>query len=186
MTTKELYDKYLITSMVPGFEPIEAERASGTTVFARDGREYLDCFSGIAVTNAGHGHAKVIAAALSSGRSSQEARDHLARLYRQTSSTEIERFAAAGAPRIAVRAVQLRPPNLDVRAHLGRFLSKDLTLVYVWSQQSRPLRYPAVPHCLLRDRKPARRLRCFHRGSERQRDPVLRVFQGGLPAINLQ
>ena len=63
MTTKELYDKYLITSMVQGFEPIEAESASGTTVFARDGREYLDCFSGIAVTNAGHGHEKVIAAA---------------------------------------------------------------------------------------------------------------------------
>jgi 4-aminobutyrate aminotransferase len=28
-----------------------------------DGREYLDCFSGIAVTNAGHGHPKVLAAA---------------------------------------------------------------------------------------------------------------------------
>jgi 4-aminobutyrate aminotransferase/(S)-3-amino-2-methylpropionate transaminase len=61
--TKELYDKYLITTMVPGFEPIEVERAKGTRVFGRDGREYLDCFSGIAVTNAGHGHPKVVAAA---------------------------------------------------------------------------------------------------------------------------
>ena len=61
--TKELYEKYLMTSMVPGFEPIEVERAKGTRIFGRDGTEYLDCFSGIAVTNAGHGHPKVIAAA---------------------------------------------------------------------------------------------------------------------------
>jgi 4-aminobutyrate aminotransferase len=63
MRTKELYDEYLITSMVAGFEPIEIERASGTTLFAGDGKEYLDCFSGISVVNAGHGHPKVIAAA---------------------------------------------------------------------------------------------------------------------------
>ena len=61
--TQELYDKYLITTMVPGFEPIEVESAKGTRVFGRDGKEYLDCFSGIAVTNAGHGHPKVVAAA---------------------------------------------------------------------------------------------------------------------------
>ena len=63
MSTQELYEKYLITTMVPGFEPIEVERASGTAVYGRDGQQYLDCFSGIAVTNAGHGHPRVIAAA---------------------------------------------------------------------------------------------------------------------------
>jgi 4-aminobutyrate aminotransferase len=63
MKTRELYEKYMITSMVAGFEPIELERASGTRIVASDGREYLDCFSGIAVTNAGHGHPKVIEAA---------------------------------------------------------------------------------------------------------------------------
>jgi len=63
MKTQELYEKYMITTMVPGFEPIEVERASGTRIFGRDGREYLDCFSGISVTNAGHGHPKVIEAA---------------------------------------------------------------------------------------------------------------------------
>jgi 4-aminobutyrate aminotransferase len=62
-TTKELYDQYLITSMVAGFEPIEVEEAHGTTMTGRDGKTYLDCFSGIAVVNAGHGHPKVIAAA---------------------------------------------------------------------------------------------------------------------------
>ncbi len=63
MTTKELYDQYMITTMVAGFEPIEVERASGTTITASDGKTYLDCFSGISVVNAGHNHPKVIAAA---------------------------------------------------------------------------------------------------------------------------
>ena len=63
MKTKELYDEYLITSMVAGFEPIEIESASDTRITASDGTEYLDCFSGISVVNAGHGHPKVIAAA---------------------------------------------------------------------------------------------------------------------------
>ncbi len=63
MTTKELYEKYMITTMVPGFEPVEVEKALGTTVYDRDGTEYLDCFSGISVTNAGHCHPKVVAAA---------------------------------------------------------------------------------------------------------------------------
>ena len=61
--TKKLYDEYMITSMVAGFEPIVADHASKCTMVGQDGREYLDCFSGIAVTNAGHGHPKVVAAA---------------------------------------------------------------------------------------------------------------------------
>ncbi len=63
MKTKELYDEYMITGMVAGFEPIEVERASGCFIFGSDGKKYLDCFSGIAVTNAGHGHPEVLAAA---------------------------------------------------------------------------------------------------------------------------
>ena len=63
MNAKELYDRYLITSMVAGFEPIVVERASGCTVVGADGKEYLDCFSGIATVNAGHGHPRVLAAA---------------------------------------------------------------------------------------------------------------------------
>ena len=76
----------------------------------------------------------------SRGRAGQEAQAQLARLYRQTSTPELERFPPNGGPQIAVRAIQLRPPNLDVRAHLGRFLSKDLTLVYVWSPDFAPSR----------------------------------------------
>lgn len=63
MITKELYDQYMITTMVAGFEPVEVERAQGTTITGSDGKTYLDCFSGISVVNAGHNHPKVIAAA---------------------------------------------------------------------------------------------------------------------------
>ena len=63
MNAKQLYDEYLITSMVGGFEPVTVEQASGCTMTDADGTEYLDCFSGIAVCNAGHGHPKIVAAA---------------------------------------------------------------------------------------------------------------------------
>lgn len=63
MDAKQRYDEYMITSMVAGFEPIEVEKAVGSTMTGADGRDYLDCFSGISVCNAGHGHPKVLAAA---------------------------------------------------------------------------------------------------------------------------
>ena len=63
MQTRKLYDEYMITSMVPGFDPVEVESAQGTRIRSADGVEYLDCFSGISVCNAGHGHPKVVAAA---------------------------------------------------------------------------------------------------------------------------
>src|SRR5262249_32721808 len=63
MDAKKLYDEFLITSMVAGFEPVEVVSAKGTRILAADGKEYLDCFSGISVVNAGHGHPKVMAAA---------------------------------------------------------------------------------------------------------------------------
>lgn len=60
-TTRQ-YDEYLITSMVAGFEPIVVARAKACTFTGQDGKEYLDCFSGIAVANAGHGHPRILAA----------------------------------------------------------------------------------------------------------------------------
>ena len=63
MNTKKLYDEYMITSMVAGIEPIVVEHAAGCVVTGQDGKSYLDCFSGIAVTNAGHGHPRVVEAA---------------------------------------------------------------------------------------------------------------------------
>lgn len=63
METKKLYDEYLITSMVAGFDPVEVDHAVGTRIFAKDGKEYLDCFAGISVVNAGHCHPKIVKAA---------------------------------------------------------------------------------------------------------------------------
>ena len=63
MDAMELYDKYMITSMVAGFQPVVVDEAHGCTMTGADGKDYLDCFSGIAVCNAGHGHPKVLAAA---------------------------------------------------------------------------------------------------------------------------
>ncbi len=63
LTAQEQYDQYMITGMVPGFEPVVVDRAEGTTMYDQDGTAYLDCFSGISVTNAGHNHPRIIQAA---------------------------------------------------------------------------------------------------------------------------
>ena len=61
--TVEKYRRYLTTSFVAAIEPVVVARAEGATVWDADGTEYLDCFAGIAVNNAGHRHPRVIAAA---------------------------------------------------------------------------------------------------------------------------
>src|SRR5947209_1808711 len=63
MDTVEKYRRYVNTSSVKAVEPVVVERAEGAVMHGADGREYLDCFAGIAVVNAGHGHPKVAAAA---------------------------------------------------------------------------------------------------------------------------
>ena len=63
MNTIEKYNKYVNTSMLAGVVPVVFERASGSVVFGEDGRQYIDCFAGIAVTNAGHGNPEIIEAA---------------------------------------------------------------------------------------------------------------------------
>ncbi len=63
MSVKEKYEKYVITNFVARIEPVEVESAEGVIVKDKNGREYLDCFSGIAVTNAGHRNPKVLKAA---------------------------------------------------------------------------------------------------------------------------
>jgi 4-aminobutyrate aminotransferase len=56
------YKEFVTTSFVAAVEPVVVERAEGATIWDADGTEYLDCFAGIAVVNAGHRHPKVIAA----------------------------------------------------------------------------------------------------------------------------
>jgi 4-aminobutyrate aminotransferase len=63
MDIADLYEDYVNTSFVKGIEPVVVERASGATICGADGREYIDCFAGISVVNAGHCHPRVVQAA---------------------------------------------------------------------------------------------------------------------------
>ena len=63
MDTVEKYRQYVTTSFVAAVEPIVVDHAEGATVYDATGKAYVDCFAGIAVTNAGHRHPRVIAAA---------------------------------------------------------------------------------------------------------------------------
>jgi 4-aminobutyrate aminotransferase len=60
--TIDLYGKYVTTSFVASIEPVVVDRAEGAKLWDVDGTEYIDCFAGIAVNNAGHRHPKVITA----------------------------------------------------------------------------------------------------------------------------
>lgn len=60
--TIDRYGKYVTTSFVASLEPVVVDRAEGAKLWDVDGTEYIDCFAGIAVNNAGHRHPKVIAA----------------------------------------------------------------------------------------------------------------------------
>lgn len=61
--TIQKYKDYVMTGFLKSVAPIVIDHASGVTVWDDQGREYLDCFSGISVVNAGHNHPRVIAAA---------------------------------------------------------------------------------------------------------------------------
>ena len=61
--TVQKYRDYVITSFTKGVQPIVVEKACGTVITDVSGREYLDCFAGISVVNAGHCNPAVVAAA---------------------------------------------------------------------------------------------------------------------------
>jgi len=61
--TMDKYRDYVITGFVKAVQPIAIERAQGATVTDSEGRDYIDCFAGIAVVNAGHCNPEVIEAA---------------------------------------------------------------------------------------------------------------------------
>ena len=63
MDTIEKYKAYVNTGFVKAVEPIVIDRAEGSTYYDDQGRPYLDCFSGISVTNTGHNNREVIEAA---------------------------------------------------------------------------------------------------------------------------
>ena len=64
MGVKEQYRDYVMTGFVKRVEPVVAERGDGALLYDADGTEYIDCFAGISVTNAGHHNTKVLEAAM--------------------------------------------------------------------------------------------------------------------------
>jgi 4-aminobutyrate aminotransferase len=61
--TIQKYKDYVMTGFMKSVVPLVVEKASGCVVTDVHGREYLDCFAGISVINAGHCNPQVIAAA---------------------------------------------------------------------------------------------------------------------------
>lgn len=62
-TTVQKYKDYVMTGFVKSVQPIVIDRAQGCMIRDVSGAEYLDCFAGISVVNAGHCNPRVIAAA---------------------------------------------------------------------------------------------------------------------------
>lgn len=63
MGVKEQYRDYVMTGFVKRVEPVVADHGEGALLYDADGTEYIDCFAGISVTNAGHNNRKIIDAA---------------------------------------------------------------------------------------------------------------------------
>ena len=63
MNTIEKYKRYVNLNMVEKVQPVVIEKAHGVLITDIEGKNYIDCFSGIAVVNAGHSNEKVIKAA---------------------------------------------------------------------------------------------------------------------------
>jgi 4-aminobutyrate aminotransferase / (S)-3-amino-2-methylpropionate transaminase / 5-aminovalerate transaminase len=61
--TIQQYNDYVITSFMKAVQPVVVASAEGCIIRDASGKEYLDCFAGISVVNAGHCNPKVIAAA---------------------------------------------------------------------------------------------------------------------------
>jgi 4-aminobutyrate aminotransferase/(S)-3-amino-2-methylpropionate transaminase len=63
MDTRQQYARYVLPVVAKGVEPVVVASARGRTITDVDGTEYLDCFSGISVVNAGHNHPRILEAA---------------------------------------------------------------------------------------------------------------------------
>ena len=70
------YQEYVMTGFTK-MQPIAIERARGALVWDEGGREYVDCFAGISVVNAGHGNPDVVAAARDEIAAAFQPGDHL-------------------------------------------------------------------------------------------------------------
>ncbi|HEX8799187.1 MAG TPA: hypothetical protein VF772_11265, partial [Terriglobales bacterium] len=56
--TVQQYKDYVITSFVKSVQPVVVKSAQGSIIRDVSGKEYLDCFAGISVVNAGTGQSQ--------------------------------------------------------------------------------------------------------------------------------
>jgi len=61
---KEKAKKYLVTSSVSKIEPVVVEKAKGAIIVDVNGKEFIDCFAGFSVVNAGHCQPQIVEAAM--------------------------------------------------------------------------------------------------------------------------
>ena len=61
--TIQQYKDFVITSFMKAVQPVVVASAEGCVIHDASGTDYLDCFAGISVVNAGHCNPRVIAAA---------------------------------------------------------------------------------------------------------------------------
>jgi len=61
--TVQKYKDYVMTGFVKSVQPVVVETAKDAVVTDVNGKQYIDCFAGISVVNAGHCNPEVIAAA---------------------------------------------------------------------------------------------------------------------------
>jgi len=64
MGVQEQYRDYVMTGFVKRVEPVVADHGDGALLYDADGTEYIDCFAGISVTNAGHHNQQILDAAI--------------------------------------------------------------------------------------------------------------------------
>ena len=64
MGVQEQYRDYVMTGFVKRVEPVVADHGDGACLYDADGTEYIDCFAGISVTNAGHHNQQILDAAI--------------------------------------------------------------------------------------------------------------------------
>jgi 4-aminobutyrate aminotransferase len=63
MGVQDQYRDYVMTGFVKRIEPVVVDHGEGAKLYDVDGKEYVDCFAGISVTNAGHHNSAILEAA---------------------------------------------------------------------------------------------------------------------------
>jgi len=101
--SKEIIDKahkYLITSLVSKIQPLVIEKALGAIITDINGKEFIDCFAGFSVVNAGHCQQEVIDAAMNQAKKLVNAGTYL--------------YYIEPAINLAEKLAKLTPPELEM------------------------------------------------------------------------